>query len=49
MPVRASTDTAMLIAHAAVEIVEGAGHVLWIERPDKVRDVVTGFVASPAS
>jgi proline iminopeptidase len=45
MPVRASTDTAKLISHAAVEIVEGAGHFLWIERPDRVRDAVAGFVA----
>ena len=46
MPVRASTDTAALIPHAQVEIIEGAGHFAWVERPDEVRDAVRAFVAA---
>ena len=45
MPVRASTETAKLIPHAQVEIVDGAGHFVWHERPDELRDVVSAFVA----
>jgi proline iminopeptidase len=43
MPVRASTDTAKLIPHAQAEIIEGAGHFIWHERPDELRDVVSAF------
>jgi proline iminopeptidase len=46
MPVRASTDTAALIPHAQVEIVTGAGHFTWVERPDEVRDAVRAAVAA---
>jgi pimeloyl-ACP methyl ester carboxylesterase len=44
MPMRASTETARLIPHAHVEIVDGAGHFTWHERPDRVRDVISAFV-----
>ena len=44
MPVRASTETAKLIPHAQVEIVGGAGHFIWHERPSELRDVVSAFV-----
>jgi proline iminopeptidase len=43
MPMRASTDTAKLIPHADVEVVEGAGHFIWHERPAEVRDAVRAF------
>jgi proline iminopeptidase len=45
MPARAATDTAALIPHARVELIEGAGHFPWVERPDEVRDAVLAFVA----
>ena len=45
MPVRASTESAKLMPHAEVEVIEGAGHFIWHERPDEVRDVVRAFVA----
>jgi pimeloyl-ACP methyl ester carboxylesterase len=44
MPLRASTDTAALIPHARVEIVEGAGHFIWLEQPGAVRDAVRAIV-----
>ena len=31
---------------ASVEIVDGAGHFLQLERPDVVNDLVVGFVTS---
>ena len=43
MPVRASTDTAKLIPHAQVEIVDGAGHFVWHERPGELQHVVSAF------
>jgi proline iminopeptidase len=46
MPERAATDTAALIPHARVELVEGAGHFTWVERPGEVRDAVAAFVGS---
>jgi pimeloyl-ACP methyl ester carboxylesterase len=45
MPLRASTGTAELIPHARVEVIAGAGHFTWLERPDEVRDTVAAFVA----
>jgi pimeloyl-ACP methyl ester carboxylesterase len=45
MPVRASTETAKLIPHAQVEIVDGAGHFVWHERPDEVRRVISALLA----
>jgi pimeloyl-ACP methyl ester carboxylesterase len=44
MPLRASTDTAALIPRARVEIIEGAGHFIWLERPDELRDAVCQLV-----
>ena len=49
MPVRASTESAKLIPHVEVEVIEGAGHFIWHERPDEVRDVVRAFVARSSS
>jgi pimeloyl-ACP methyl ester carboxylesterase len=49
MPVRASTESAKLMPHAEVEVIEGAGHFIWHERPDEVRDVVRAFVARSSS
>jgi pimeloyl-ACP methyl ester carboxylesterase len=43
MPVRASTETAKLIPHAEVELIDGGGHFLWHERPDELRDAVSAF------
>ena len=37
MPVAASTDAADLIPAAWVEVVEGAGHFVWVEAPGAVR------------
>lgn len=37
MPVAASTDAADRIPGAWVEMVEGAGHFVWVEAPDAVR------------
>ena len=42
-------DSAELIPHAEVEVIEGAGHFIWHERPDEVRDVVRAFVARSSS
>ncbi len=36
MPVAASTDTAARIPGAWVDIVEGAGHFVWVEAPGAV-------------
>ena len=38
MPIEASTDAADRIPGAWVEIVEGAGHFIWVEAPGAVRD-----------
>ena len=43
MPMRASTETAKLIPHAEVAVIEGAGHFIWHERPSELRDVVSAF------
>jgi len=37
MPVTASTDTAALMTAAEVDVLEGAGHYLWLEAPGAVR------------
>lgn len=47
MPVRASTDTAKLLPHARVDLVAGAGHFVWLERPDEVRESIRAFVQRP--
>lgn len=41
MPLRASTDTAALIPHARVEVIDGVGHFPWLERPEAVREAVS--------
>ena len=38
MPLEASTDAAERIPGAWVEVVEGAGHFIWVEAPGAVRD-----------
>jgi pimeloyl-ACP methyl ester carboxylesterase len=38
MPIEASTETADRIPGAWVEVVEGAGHFIWVEAPGAVRD-----------
>jgi pimeloyl-ACP methyl ester carboxylesterase len=46
IPQSASTDTAAAIGPAAsVEVVEGAGHFLWLERPGCVREALDRLVA----
>ena len=37
MPVTASTDTAAVIPGAWAEVIDGAGHFIWLERPGVVR------------
>jgi len=45
MPVTASTDTAAAIGSAAtVQVLEGAGHFVWIERPGSVRTALDGLL-----
>jgi proline iminopeptidase len=46
MPVRASSATAALIPHAQVDIIDGAGHFMWMERPGEMRDVVARFAGA---
>jgi pimeloyl-ACP methyl ester carboxylesterase len=38
MPIEASTDAAERIPEAWVEVIEGAGHFIWVEAPGAVRD-----------
>jgi pimeloyl-ACP methyl ester carboxylesterase len=38
MPIEASTEAAERIPSAWVEVVEGAGHFIWVEAPGAVRD-----------
>jgi pimeloyl-ACP methyl ester carboxylesterase len=38
MPIEASTDAAERIPGAWVEVIEGAGHFIWVEAPGAVRD-----------
>jgi pimeloyl-ACP methyl ester carboxylesterase len=40
MPVTASADAAERIAGAWVEVVDGAGHFVWVEAPGAVRDAL---------
>ena len=45
MPVAASTDTAQAIGPAAaVQVIDGAGHFVWLERPGVVRDALDRLV-----
>jgi pimeloyl-ACP methyl ester carboxylesterase len=45
MPLASTTDTAALIPGARVEIIEGAGHYPWLERPADFRRIVESFLA----
>lgn len=45
MPLSASTDTADAIPGAVVEVVPGAGHFIWHERPGAVRSALDRFAA----
>jgi pimeloyl-ACP methyl ester carboxylesterase len=38
MPLEASTDAAERIPGAWVDVVEGAGHFIWVEAPGAVRE-----------
>ena len=46
MPVGASTDAAELIPGAWVEVVDGAGHFVWVEAPGAVRASVRRLTTS---
>jgi pimeloyl-ACP methyl ester carboxylesterase len=40
MPLSASADTAALLLNADVEVVQGAGHFVWLDRPGRVAEAV---------
>lgn len=44
-PAAGAEELARLLSHAALEVVD-AGHVPWLETPDTIRSLLTGFVAS---
>ena len=45
MPVEASTDTAQVIGPAAaLQVLDGAGHFVWLERPGVVRAALDRLV-----
>ena len=46
MPVAASTDAAERIPGAWVELVEGAGHFVWVEAPGAVRAALRRLIAN---
>jgi len=46
MPIEASTDAAERIPGAWVEVVEGAGHFIWVEAPGAVRDSLRRLTAA---
>jgi len=46
MPIEASTDAAERIPGAWVEVIEGAGHFIWVEAPGAVRDSVRLLTAA---
>jgi pimeloyl-ACP methyl ester carboxylesterase len=46
MPLEASTDAAERIPGAWVEVVEGAGHFIWVEAPGAVRDSLRRLTAA---
>lgn len=48
MPVAASTDAADRIPDAWVEIIDGAGHFVWVEAPGAVRASLRRLTASPS-
>lgn len=45
MPISASADTVALLPNAMLEVVDGAGHFVWFERPGSVRDALVRLVA----
>jgi pimeloyl-ACP methyl ester carboxylesterase len=48
MPVTASTDTAQAMGPAAsVQVVDGAGHMIWFERPGVLRRALDGLAGTP--
>jgi pimeloyl-ACP methyl ester carboxylesterase len=46
MPLEASTDAAERIPGAWVEVVDGAGHFIWVEAPGAVRDSLRRLTAN---
>ncbi len=44
MPTTASSDTVDRLADATLEVVEGAGHFVWFERPGSVRSVLEQLI-----
>jgi len=46
MPLGASTDAAERIPGAWVEVVEGAGHFIWVEAPGAVRTALRRLTAN---
>jgi pimeloyl-ACP methyl ester carboxylesterase len=46
MPVTASTDTAARIPGATVDVIDGAGHFIWYERPGAVRSALDRLTTS---
>jgi pimeloyl-ACP methyl ester carboxylesterase len=48
MPVRATTETAALIPNAQVELIEDAGHYLFLEQPERTLAVISHFVDAAA-
>lgn len=47
MPVRASADSAALIPQARLEVLDGAGHFVWLEQPQPTVDAITSVVRTP--
>jgi len=45
MPISASTDTVALLPNAELDLVDGAGHFVWFERPGSVRAALDRLVA----
>ena len=48
MPVSASTDTIASLPNAELDLVDGAGHFVWFERPGSVRAALDRLVAETA-
>jgi pimeloyl-ACP methyl ester carboxylesterase len=46
MPLEASTDAADRIPGAWVDVVDGAGHFIWVEAPGAVRDSLRRLTAT---
>lgn len=45
MPLSASTDTIAMLPNAALDLVDGAGHFVWFERPGSVRASLARLVS----